>query len=504
MRQLTQGKISICFILCFYSQFSFSQTQDASSFAGLISTDSLRSIVYNLSSDEMGGRRAGTEGSIMARDFIVREFERLKLGHLNDSYLQSFPAVTPGNYGIMYNVGDVLTINKKKYQSNKDFYLPRENNQQKTLRIADMIFISGSSLAYQKQKVDLKGKAVVILSWIISDKDSSLKEMVSAYYNAIQAGAAAVLVPFLEFFEKSKYNETPDVWELYCIIPEEQRKIPLISISWRVVEGLAGKRNFSAVIQKMKSNELAYHEFPNAKLKLTWKEVKSFRSWCNVIGLIPGRQIDNLLVVGAHFDHVGKSEGDIFHGADDNASGVAGLLEMARCFAIANKAGHKPQRTIVFVAFDGEESGLTGSEAFLRHISNIDSIYAMLNMDMIGRKEFRNQRQDRMFVLGHDVNTNKWKKILDDVKSKVPDLDLDFTFNYSHDPESLITRSDQYPFIRQGIPALFFFDNMKEDYHKPSDTAEKIDYPLLEKRVKFIFLTAWQLAFRENPKFRKY
>lgn len=504
MRLLTQGKLSICFILCFYSQFSFSQTHDASFFVETISVDSLRSIVYNLSTVEMGGRRAGTEESIMARNLILREFERSNLGHLKDGYLQPFPAVEPGNYGNVYDIGDVLTINKKKYQHEKDFFIPRKKDPQQTLRIADIIFISGRSLAYQKQKVDLKGKAVVILSWYANENDSSLKEIVSGYYNAIKAGASAVLVPSLQFFEYPMYEKSPDFMDMYCVLSDEQRKIPLISVSWRVVEGLVGRNNISTMIQKMKNNESEYHEFPNAKVKLTWKDIKSFSSWYNVVGFVPGRQIDNLVVVGAHFDHVGKSKEDIFHGADDNASGVAGLIEIARCFAIARKAGHIPQRTIVFVAFNGEELGLIGSQAFLRRISNKDSIYAMLNMDMIGRREFKNERQDRMFVLGYDQNTTKWKKILDGVRQHVPELGLNFEFSSNHDPELLVQRSDQYPFLKEGIPALFFFDNMKDDYHKPSDTAEKIDYSLLAKRVKFIFLTAWQLAFGENPKFRKY
>ena len=184
----------------------------------------------------------------------------------------------------------------------------------------------------------------------------------------------------------------------------------------------------------------------------------------NVVAFIEGiERPEEVVVISSHYDHEGIKNGLIYNGADDNASGTTGVLLIAKAFAKAKKDGHGPKRSIMFVNFTAEEQGLLGSKYFIANpILPLENIVVNLNIDMIGR------------------------------------IGKDYQYNERNDPNRFYKRSDHYNFAKKGIPIAFYFNGTHEDYHKPTDTPDKILLDLLVKRVKLVFHTAWEIANRDE------
>ena len=193
----------------------------------------------------------------------------------------------------------------------------------------------------------------------------------------------------------------------------------------------------------------------------------------------------------------------IYYGADDDGSGTVAVLQMAEAFTAAAKKGKKPRRTIVFMTVSGEEKGLWGSAYYSEHpIYPIDKTSVDLNTDMIGRVDTERKTGDTLnyvYVIGHDKLSSDLPVINEGVNKKYTGLVLDYKFDDPKDPNRIYYRSDHYNFAKKGIPILFFYDGMLlADYHKPTDTVEKINFELMEKRARMIFHTGWEIANRDD------
>jgi Zn-dependent M28 family amino/carboxypeptidase len=224
----------------------------------------------------------------------------------------------------------------------------------------------------------------------------------------------------------------------------------------------------------------------------------------NILGLVQGSDPglrDEVTIVGAHYDHDGEAFGQIWYGADDNGSGTAAILELAEAFA---KGSRPPARSVLLCAWAGEEKGLLGSRYYVSHpLFPLNRTVAMLQMDMIGRNEEHpanrsqqipeeraSENSNSLNVLGSAFSPDL-KAIISSMNSQ-PALNLHFRYDFG--AEDLMRRSDQWSFLQKGIPAIFFFTGLHPDYHTPRDTADKINYPKLEKVAKLVYLTAFQLA----------
>ncbi|MEL1254005.1 M28 family peptidase [Flavobacterium sp. DGU38] len=209
---------------------------------------------------------------------------------------------------------------------------------------------------------------------------------------------------------------------------------------------------------------------------------------------------DEILVISAHYDHVGIQNGEIYNGADDDGSGTVALLEMAKAFAKAKKEGHGPKRSILFLHVTGEEHGLHGSRYYSEHpLFPIANTIADINIDMIGRRDVEHAKTNNyVYVIGADRLSTDLHNAVVSQNDKYIKMDLDFKFNDPKDPNHFYERSDHYNFAKHGIPAVFFFNGVHEDYHGKDDIAEKIEYDALTKRTKLAFVVAWDLANREN------
>jgi Zn-dependent M28 family amino/carboxypeptidase len=209
---------------------------------------------------------------------------------------------------------------------------------------------------------------------------------------------------------------------------------------------------------------------------------------------------DEIIVISAHYDHVGIKDGEIYNGADDDGSGTVALLEIAQAFEIAKKEGHGPKRSILFLHMTGEEHGLLGSSYYSEHpLFPIAKTITDINIDMIGRHdEFHNESSNYVYLIGSDYLSTDLFNICEAANKNYVNLSLDYKFNDRADPNRFYYRSDHYNFAKNGIPSVFLFSGVHADYHKPTDEVDKIEFEALKKRTQLAFSIAWELANRDN------
>ena len=222
----------------------------------------------------------------------------------------------------------------------------------------------------------------------------------------------------------------------------------------------------------------------------------------NVLAYIKGSEKpDEIIVISAHLDHVGTDkEGNIFNGADDDGSGTVALMEMAQAFQKAVKDGHGPKRSILFLHVTGEEIGLYGSAYYVEHpVFPLKNTVCNLNIDMIGRIDpDKKDNPDYIYLIGSNMLSQELQDASTEANNKFTKLELDYKFDDPNDSNRFYYRSDHYNFAKNNIPVIFYFNGVHEDYHKMTDTPDKIEYELLTKRTQLIFLTAWELANRDT------
>lgn len=217
----------------------------------------------------------------------------------------------------------------------------------------------------------------------------------------------------------------------------------------------------------------------------------------NVIAYIEGSEFpDEYIIISAHSDHEGIIDGKIYNGADDNASGTSAILEIAEAFQLASKNGHTPKRSIVFLHVTGEEKGLIGSKYYIENpVFPIKKTTTNLNIDMIGRVDDRHtENENYVYLIGSDRLSTELDFIAQKANNEFTNLNLNYIYNEKKDPNRYYYRSDHYNFALEDIPVIFFFNGEHQDYHKHTDTADKINFEVLQKRVQLIFSIAWYVA----------
>ncbi len=221
----------------------------------------------------------------------------------------------------------------------------------------------------------------------------------------------------------------------------------------------------------------------------------------NVMAFIKGSEKpEEIIVISAHYDHVGTKGEEIYFGADDDGSGTVAVLEIAEAFKNAADMGFTPKRSLLFLNLTGEEIGLMGAKYYTENpVFELKNTVANLNIDMIGRvdKKYTNN-PNYVYLIGADKLSTELHNISENANKTYTNLILDYTYNDESDPNRFYYRSDHYHFAKNNIPIIFYFNGVHEDYHKPTDTPDKINYKLLEKRTQLVFYTAWELANRDE------
>lgn len=222
----------------------------------------------------------------------------------------------------------------------------------------------------------------------------------------------------------------------------------------------------------------------------------------NVVAFIKGSEKpDEIIVLSAHLDHVGvDKDGNVFNGADDDGSGTVSMLEMAEAFQQAVEDGNGPKRSILFLHVTGEEIGLYGSRYYTENpIFPLENTVVNLNTDMVGRIDpDKADNPNYVYLIGSDKLSQELHDVSENVAKKYSTLELDYKYNDENDPNRFYYRSDHYNFAKNNIPVIFYFNGTHADYHKISDTPDKIEYDLMAERAKLIFHTAWEIANRDK------
>lgn len=248
-------------------------------------------------------------------------------------------------------------------------------------------------------------------------------------------------------------------------------------------------------------NEITYPESPFVKDYYQKIPAKTYPRITidteNVLGFVKGSEKpEEVLIISAHYDHLGIRNGEIYNGADDDGSGSVAILEIAKAFKKAEKDGFRPKRSVLFLHVTAEEIGLLGSKFYtdLQAVFPLQNTIANLNIDMIGRIDDEHKDSPNyVYLIGSDKLSTELHKLSEDTNNAYINLELDYTYNDDQDPNRFYYRSDHYNFAKNNIPIIFYFNGVHADYHQPTDKPNKIDYDLLTKRTQLIFATAWNL-----------
>ncbi len=463
-------------------------------FAASITETDLKKHLYTVASKEMEGRETATEGQRKAAAYIENTFKTLGLqpGY-QGSYQLPYPVYRDSV------VSARMVINGKELVVNKDFQPSLQSNNSGSMYFSEVTFagygiIDSTYNSYGSGNV--RGKAVLILEGGPEGFKGGRGRFSPAtafakILSAREKGAAAVFLVTSNFRPAGPGN-------MYVNIFKESQYPAIYSISDNTAQLLAGA-SWSAMKEKVKTEKKDPMPLKvEVQLELD-KKIQKLQS-SNVLGVVEGTDKKNeYLVITAHYDHLGKQGETVFYGADDDGSGTVSVLEIAEAFAKAKAAGKGPRRSVLFMTVSGEEKGLWGSQYYSNHPTiSPELITADLNIDMIGRIDTERKKPDTLnyvYVVGDDKLSSDLKPLSEGANNKYTKLVLDYKFNDPKDVSRIYFRSDHYNFARIGIPVIFYYDGMLlADYHKPTDTPDKINYKLLAKRAQLVFYTAWKMA----------
>lgn len=464
-----------------------------------------------IASDEMEGRDTGSEGQKRAAEYIITHLKDWGLKPVvntssGKSYLQNFSLYKSG-IGSGY-----IHVNNKTWVQYED-YIPGFGSAEGETHL-ETVFVGygrqGEGVDDYAGK-DVKGKAVVYFTDSPDeDKAWSGFQGTRAKMNvASENGAAAVIEISSEggaAFKKTAENRrervsrfsrlgldksigTPQPGTLPSYTVSKELGAELIkSKTKRIDKYLAGKSS------KLKNRPVSF----NTVFDPSFEEVKT----ANIIGMVEGSdKKDEVVVLTAHYDHLGVApDGQIYNGADDDGSGTVAIMKIAEAFAQAKKDGYGPRRSVMFMWVTGEERGLLGSSYYVDRdpVIPMDQIICDLNIDMIGRIDKKHATTDSnsVYLVGSDKLSSELHAISERMNKNTVNMNLDYELNDPNDPQRIYYRSDHYNFAKppHKIPVIFYFTGIHEDYHKVTDTVDKILFPKYTKITRLVFNTAWELA----------
>jgi Zn-dependent M28 family amino/carboxypeptidase len=512
-------------VLLFFSQAAIPQArshQSTKQAAAWIRPADLKADLYFLASDDLAGRNASSLEDHIATDYIAAEFMRLGLKPVGDdgTYFQKMQIIT-GDLDHEYTtltakVGGV----DSSYTLNKDFWWTHQSLR--PTKVCGPVAFAGYGIdapefAYNDfSGIDLKGKIAIVFSREPQANDPGSKFMGRFdTYHAFERekieelrkqGVAGLLIVRDRVPRGTKSipasSQRASGGPSYAL-GGEMWDIPVFTIRREVADQLlapSGKTTDALQAEIDRTAHPDSFEVPNsfACLSKAFTNLQTHEGR-NVAGILEGsdpKLKEQTIIVSAHHDHMGVSNGHIYHGADDDGSGLVGVMEIAKALAQGNI---HPKRSVLFLAFDGEERVFLGSYYYVTHpIVPLNQTVANLNMDMIGRNE-----NDPNWPLPLDGNVNMvnvlgtpynpaLRQILDR-ENRQEGLKLDYKMD-REDPDSLWARGDQFWFTTLHIPQVEFQTGLHPDYHTANDTWNRINYPKLTKIIRLVFLSVADLA----------
>jgi len=485
----------------------------APKYADMITENGLREKLTILSGADMEGRETASPGQKKAAAYIESQFKRFGLLPGNN-----------GSYQMLYPVyqdeltAEKLSINGTAFVWDRDYSISLNNISSGSWTYTSVIFV-GYGVVDSVNNIndytglDVKGKLVVVLDGNAPGRPADPAPAGGARGRGPRGGpssafaksaaarkaGAAALVIISANFPLATPTETKGRMSLTPAAATNAIPFPIVNASASVGSALLGKVGTApSDFQDVAKGD------HNVNVTISATRTNQVLESSNVIGLLPGTdKKDEYVFLTGHYDHLGKRGNVIWYGADDDGSGSVSVIQMAEAFSKAAREGHGPRRSIVFMTVSGEEKGLLGSQYYSEHpVFPLDKTTVDLNTDMDGRIDTERKLGDTLnyiYVIGHDKLSSDLPVINEAMNNKYTKLTLDYKYDDPTDQNRIYYRSDHYNFAKKGVPILFFYDGMLlADYHKPTDTIEKINFPLMQKRVQLVFYTAWEMANRDD------
>lgn len=467
-----------------------------------ITAEDLKKHLFIVAGAEMEGRETATEGQRKAAAYIQNYFSSLGLAPANNgSYQMHYPVFQDS----LLNAN--LEVNGRKFEMNKDFSVNMGSAYTATLLASEVVFVGygiSDSTRDDYKGVNVRGKIVLVLAGNPPAPQFSNNNRPRRFNPYVLQDAAAMngAVAILQVQPNFPRRAAGLKGNQYTNGFRRVNYPNTFAISEQVARSIMGA-DYDAAAAAMKAGNPEAKSY-NADVVLDFsKETLKLQS-SNVLAIMEGTDLkDEYLVVTAHYDHLGiRENGTIYYGADDDGSGTVSVLELAEAFTKAKAAGNGPRRSIIFMTVSGEEKGLWGSAYYGEHPAYpLDKTTANLNIDMIGRIDPKRKDGDSsnyVYIVGDDKLSSDLKPISEAVNKKYTKLELDYKYNDPKDTERIYYRSDHFNFARKGVPIIFYFNGTHADYHRPTDTPDKIDYVQMAKRAQLVFYTAWEMANRND------
>ncbi len=487
-------RLGIIFLLLVSVWSLHAQEDVMRKYAADIDQTEMREILTILSSDALEGRETGERGQKMAAAFIADYFERLGLTPIvptknGMSYYQKFVLESSHSGATYLKVKDQTFNNGKEilYYGSANLSNPVKgetvfagtgsDEEFATIKSSGKIVVIDGSAAFFQQWKDLiakgyeKGASLVVI--IGKDTDKEFNDIV-AQYGGYFMGAR------LGFKQKEASNNGS-----FLVGPSTAAAL-LGSTQEKMDKAVADKK-----LSKIKGSSVEY---------LTSREVQMVGTE-NVLGFLEGTdKKEEIVIITAHYDHIGKQGEEINNGADDDGSGTTSVLKIAKAFVKAKNEGHGPRRSILFMTVTGEEKGLLGSEYYTNNpVFSLEQTVVDLNIDMIGRTdEAHEANREFVYLVGSNRLSSELHELSEKANETFTNLSIDYTYNDENHPDRIYYRSDHWNFAKNNIPVIFYFNGTHDDYHKPTDTVDKIEFDLLQKRAQLVFYTAWVISNRDN------
>lgn len=481
-----------------------------------VSEKSLRENLYFLASDKCEGRMVASKGDSIATGFVERWMNKHKLKTcIANSFRQQI--IFKENS----NDIDELVVGSKHFQKYDywDYQWPLFAFKKGVdIKEAPLVFINYGidTRRYNDfDNVDVKGKVVVHLMGInkfVKDSLISPEELKGNYKNYESKGAlAAILIPTNFAYEDvSAQQKKAAAFKLYQLKGDttvfgakDINPFPFLYSSKSLMNEMLGdksvlKDSLMHSIHYLKNDPQAFDLNKTITIHIKRNLSENIKS-NNLIGMVEGTDKNaGYIVFTAHRDHEGRAFDSTWYGADDNASGTVAMMECIKAMSAMSKKGVRPKRSILFISTTAEEHGLLGARYFVENpVVPLNEIKFALNIDMLGRidnKHLNNKSADSNYIypLYFDSLYN-FRPVLEDIGRQVGITTDNYYWNNPME-ESMIQRSDHIVFGNKGIPFIWFFTGLHNDYHQPTDTPDKINYALLAKRTKYALAVLWQIA----------
>ncbi|MGB0523850.1 MAG: M28 family peptidase [Flammeovirgaceae bacterium] len=491
---------------------AWAQDEAMLKYAETITPSDLKKHLEILASDEYEGRETGEKGQKMAADYIYKHFKANGLigpvkSNAANNYFQPFELVKTYWKDCTIKTG---TTELKLFE---DFFpYGRFSVDNKELDVVFAGYGIDTETYSDYKNLDVEGKIVVVMR----NAPTSKKIKVPSKYTSTSAKArvarskGAALIIFVYDTDK-EFQDKNLVFKGFFSKPSigfDKKKTKARAGTLFTSPSNAAKilnteaAIFNKAMAKMKKKGKSAAGKFTGKASITVDLKKEPVQTENVLGYIEGTdKKDELLVLTAHYDHVGVINGEIHNGANDDGSGTVAVLEMAEAFAQAAANGHRPRRSILFMTVTGEEKGLLGSQYYSENpIFPLENTVVNLNTDMIGRSDKQHKDDPNyIYIIGSDMLSSDLHNLHEEIGERhFPKLSLDYTYNSANDPNRYYYRSDHYNFAKHNIPVIFYFNGTHEDYHKPTDTVDKINFEQAAEVTKLTFCTAWIIANRDT------